>query len=480
MARALAGMGEWYNRYRWRNNISFFSLSCNLAVAPPPAIDLSTPLWEVEKATMSDQQPALGSQLKTDYFECHPAPKSLHTHTTLARAFIEHHCSLARRVVLITSGGTTVPLENQTVRFIDNFSAGTRGATSAEYFLEAGYAVIFLHRQFSLLPYSRHYSHSTNCFLDFLAEGNHGEVVAKPEYQAEMLDVLRKYTTSKKSNTLLLLPFTTITEYLWELKEIALLMRPLGSAGLFYLAAAVSDFFVPRERLAEHKIQSGDISTQDGGESLPDGTCQGKKLVIDLDPVPKFLKSLVEGWAPEGMIVSFKLETDPSLLVSKAQAALRRYSHHLVIGNLLSTRKWEVVFIAPNSEENWMRVPMHRRVKSISAGAGILERPSIASLRGEDLAQEERAETELEIESLIVPEVAKMHGAFIIQALKKIQSEWHIDLSDTKVSWSWSNVGISKQSESFLSFFLGWGGEMIPCIHVGRECWNTRFRPHWT
>ena len=61
-------------------------------------------------------------------------------------------------------------LENQTVRFIDNFSAGTRGAISAEYFLEAGYAVIFLHRQFSLLPYSRHYSHSTNCFLDFLEE----------------------------------------------------------------------------------------------------------------------------------------------------------------------------------------------------------------------------------------------------------------------------------------------------------------------
>ena len=54
----------------------------------------------------------------------------------------------------MTSGGTTVPLERQTVRFIDNFSAGTRGATSAEYFLEAGYAVIFLHRQFSLLPYS--------------------------------------------------------------------------------------------------------------------------------------------------------------------------------------------------------------------------------------------------------------------------------------------------------------------------------------
>lgn len=36
-------------------------------------------------------------------------------------------------LVVITSGGTTVPLEKNTVRFIDNFSTGTRGATSAEY-----------------------------------------------------------------------------------------------------------------------------------------------------------------------------------------------------------------------------------------------------------------------------------------------------------------------------------------------------------
>ena len=38
-----------------------------------------------------------------------------------------------KRVVLVTSGGTTVPLERQMVRFLDNFSAGTRGAISAEY-----------------------------------------------------------------------------------------------------------------------------------------------------------------------------------------------------------------------------------------------------------------------------------------------------------------------------------------------------------
>ena len=39
----------------------------------------------------------------------------------------------ARRVVCVTSGGTTVPLEQRCVRYIDNFSSGHRGATSTEY-----------------------------------------------------------------------------------------------------------------------------------------------------------------------------------------------------------------------------------------------------------------------------------------------------------------------------------------------------------
>lgn len=356
-----------------------------------------------------------------DYFETNPPPKSLQSHTTLAKAFIEQHHAANRRVVLITSGGTTVPLENQTVRFIDNFSAGTRGATSAEYFLEAGYAVIFLHRQFSLLPYSRHYSHTTNCFLDYLTEGPTGAIVAKPEYQAQMRAVSRKYNAAKRGNLLLVLPFTSVTEYLWELKEIAILMRVLGPQGLFYLAAAVSDFFIPRERMAEHKIQSSG-SAVDPSETTPSGAGAppNQKLVIDLDPIPKFLKTLVDGWAPEGMIVSFKLETDPSILVSKSQGALEKYSHHLVIGNLLSTRKWEVVFVAPDAKEHWIRVPMHRRVQSVSDAAGGLQRPEKAVLRddgGSDEAWmdgfEDVGEGSVEIESLIVPEVEEMHRKYI-------------------------------------------------------------------
>ncbi|GFP52980.1 phosphopantothenate-cysteine ligase CAB2 [Trichoderma asperellum] len=362
-------------------------------------------------------------QAEDAYFSTNAPPKQLAAHTALAEAFITQHAAANRRVVLVTSGGTTVPLEKNTVRFIDNFSAGTRGATSAEYFLSAGYAVIFLHRQFSLLPYSRHYSHSTDCLLDLLSEDADGRVAVRPGDSDRILEVLRKYQSARRDNTLLLLPFVTIGDYLHELRAIARLMAPLGSSGLLYLAAAVSDFFVPPERLSEHKIQSTNIIEKlypkDKGSITPSPPIEdeeifdnfdasprvprSKRLIIDLDPVPKFLKSLVEGWAPLGMIVSFKLETDPRILVHKARFSLERYQHHLVVGNLLSTRKWEVVFVAPGREDRWLRVPRH-------GGWGDAE--------GRPLRPDEAPEgdPEEEIEALIIPAIAELHDAHIAKS----------------------------------------------------------------
>lgn len=391
----------------------------------------------MESRTPTEASDTLPEMKQNSYFDDNGPPKVLDSYRKLGKAFISDHLQSDRRVVLVTSGGTTVPLENQTVRFIDNFSAGTRGATSAEYFLENGYAVIFLHRQFSLLPYSRHYSHSTNCFLDYMAEGLNGEVMVNPEYQQKMLGVLRKYNAAKNENKLLLLSYTTINEYLWELKELAMLMRPLGPKALFYLAAAVSDFFLPKDRLSEHKIQSSDNKqpVANGAPiSEPKGTAPttlGKKLMIDLDPVPKFLKTLVDGWAPEGMIVSFKLETDPALLVSKAHHALEKYSHHLVIGNLLSTRKFEVFFAAPEREEQWITVPVHRRLKSVTG-----TRPNLSGKDWQTTEQEWlRGEQELEIESLIVPEVVKMHKDFIEKS-QEIKAEDEEDMLAKALAWA--------------------------------------------
>jgi phosphopantothenate---cysteine ligase (ATP) len=116
--------------------------------------------------------------------------------------------------------------------------------------------------------------------------------IVDPQYAPNMLPLLRQYKQAKKDNLLLLLDFVTVHDYLFQLRLLAHCLQPLGSAALYYLAAAVSDFHIPPSRMSEHKIQSM------GG---------GNALTIVMDPVPKFLHHLVQKWAPTATIISFKV-----------------------------------------------------------------------------------------------------------------------------------------------------------------------------
>lgn len=224
-----------------------------------------------------------------------------------------------------------MPLEKNTVRFLDNFSAGTRGATSAEYILnDPKYSVIFMHRQHSLQPYTKHFSHTTNPFLDLLnlPESPDDDITVNKEKTPEMFNILRKHHEVVSQDRLFSLAFVTIADYLFLLRDVSKAMKKCAKGALYYLAAAVSDFFIPTQKIYEHKIQS-----------------QKGSLQIEMDQTPKILGSLVKDWTPEGYIVSFKLETEPSLLIPKAIGALEKYEHHLVIANELKDRKYKVTLV---------------------------------------------------------------------------------------------------------------------------------------
>ncbi|KAK4058371.1 Phosphopantothenate--cysteine ligase cab2 [Microbotryomycetes sp. JL221] len=298
----------------------------------------------------SSERPLFSAE---QFFASQPPPPRLDEHLKAVKAFVERNASKGKRVVLVTSGGTTVPLEHNVVRFLDNFSAGTRGAASAEHFLRTGdYAVIFMHRQHSLQPFSRHYSHSTNPFLDLLTivdeptaeprlneqtsdgflfpsikspiggstyDGTEdasattsSQIHISPPHLAPMLSLLRSYQLVKSQGLLHSIAFTTIDEYLFLLRGVSRVMGTakddkgvaLGRRGMFYLAAAVSDFFIPSQRM---------------------------------------------------------LETDANLLIPKARAALERYGHQVVIGNLLHDRKYKVVFVNNKQGEQWLTIPQDEK-----------------------------------------------------------------------------------------------------------------------
>lgn len=70
------------------------------------------------------------------------------------------------------------------------------------------------------------------------------------------------------------------------------------------------------------------------------------------------------------------------MLVPKARQALNRYGHQVVIGNMLNTRKQTVTFITQNTEK-------------------------VLSLTQQDL------QSDVEIESLIIPQLARIHEHWI-------------------------------------------------------------------
>lgn len=128
------------------------------------------------------------------------------------------------------------------------------------------------------------------------------------------------------------LTFTTLSEYLWLLRSACRALACLGNKAILYLAAAVSDFYIPSNEMAVHKISSSGPPT------------------ISLQLVPKILAPLVSLWVPEAFVVSFKLETDESLLISKARSALNKYKHNLVVANMLQTRKQQVIIVSKEND----------------------------------------------------------------------------------------------------------------------------------
>ena len=110
-----------------------------------------------------------------------------------------------------------------------------------------------MHRQFSLQPFSRHYSHSTNPFLDFLEIHNGTDdlpqITVAPEKRRDLLAVLAAYKSVQAAGVLHTLAFVTVNDYLWLLRSVSHELSVLGRNAMYYLAAAVSDFFLPRQKM---------------------------------------------------------------------------------------------------------------------------------------------------------------------------------------------------------------------------------------
>lgn len=101
----------------------------------------------------------------------------------------------ASKVVVVTSGGTSVPLERNTVRSLENFSTGRRGALSTEYFLE--------HQDISVV-----YFHRKGCIKPFTAKVDIDRVFEQGSLSESDLKVIARFAAVK--DRLLLVEFITV------------------------------------------------------------------------------------------------------------------------------------------------------------------------------------------------------------------------------------------------------------------------------
>jgi phosphopantothenate---cysteine ligase (ATP) len=214
--------------------------------------------------------------------------------------FVSINKGQSRKLAVVTSGGTAVPMERNAVRFLDNFSTGSRGSACAEVLLTTfpDYAVIFLGRKGAKMPFTRHLvdaAEGTAAGFRPADDGRPGIVELHDTQAANAVSNLRAAISNRRLHSI---SFTTVQEYLFSLKCISEQIKVLGRDVMYVLAAAVSDFYMPNSRISEHKIQSS-----------------GGGITLVLDRVPKCLGTLARIWASDAYVASFKVSISDSRML---------------------------------------------------------------------------------------------------------------------------------------------------------------------
>lgn len=259
-------------------------------------------------------------------------------------------------LAFVTSGGTTVPLEVNAVRYLTNFSSGGRGAYFTETLVERGWGCVLVRHQTAIQPFRR--------VLDALSTEELFTLVRPSQAKAVPAEVRHMHELYCKGKTLLLeITYDTVMEYLYLLQAVSVALCQAGGVLatrplLFLAACAVSDYFIPHARLSRHKISCG------------------SGLDLHFDPVPKALGLLRESWlrrpegpgVPQPFIVSFKLETTEATMHEKAAYNLGHYHCNAVVANMLQSYKEKVwVYVEGRREGEELPVILRQADRTLEA-----------------------------------------------------------------------------------------------------------------
>lgn len=200
--------------------------------------------------------------------------------------------------VLITSGGTAVPIDP--VRYIGNMSSGRLGSEIARSALIAGLEVTYLAAKNARSPFCHQ--------VDYNAFPN------LPDHLNQIQAIQRLH--QRHHHHYKEIRYHTYDEYADHMHHIISKQQP----DIIILAAAVSDYLI--ENYSAEKIKST------------------TSLNIKLKTAPKIINAVRE-WAPNAIIVGFKLlvNSDEVTLIKTAQKSIEQNKLDLCIANDLTSVK---------------------------------------------------------------------------------------------------------------------------------------------
>ncbi|TMW63354.1 hypothetical protein Poli38472_002295 [Pythium oligandrum] len=220
-----------------------------------------------------------------------------------------------RGIALVTSGSTIVPLDRANNTFVDESPQVQeyQGPACAEYLLHLGYAVIFVHREDSLQPFSRHFQKyiGNGAFMEMLhMRGDQVVMDGLDQTQKSRFEnIVTVYNESK--HRLLNIPFTSVQQYLHLLRLTTKAINVVKSRAIAILAASVMDFHVP----------------------LPDIDAPRKKdsnFSVSFVRVPNLIRKIRKEWCPKAFLVTFKHHLKDSEMIEAAHADLEKWGVNVV------------------------------------------------------------------------------------------------------------------------------------------------------
>uniref|UniRef100_K3WKA7 Fungal lipase-type domain-containing protein n=1 Tax=Globisporangium ultimum (strain ATCC 200006 / CBS 805.95 / DAOM BR144) TaxID=431595 RepID=K3WKA7_GLOUD len=274
---------------------------------------------------------------------------------TLVNEFISNQLVGNRRgIALVTSGATIVPLDANNDTFVD-LSAKIQehqGPACAEYLLHLGYAVVFLHREDSMQPFTRHFQKyiQNGAFMSMLRVRDQGLVVEGLDLgqQVRFQNITLLYNDAK--DRLLNISFTTVQQYLMLLRVTARAVNAANNRGIVILAATVGKFYVP--------TQDHDLAKKKKGE-----------FSVNFVRVPNLIKRVRKEWCPKAFLVTLKHEFQDGQMIEAAHGYIEKYGVNVIAGTYRTSEYAHEILLITEQEDTIVSCPEDEDINDAFASA---------------------------------------------------------------------------------------------------------------